>query len=220
MGRFNLVLLLLAFHSLSFQNLSAQDPLRLQNEVEHLDSLSYDFDESKEIILFTGSSSIRKWDSIPNYFPDYQVINTGFGGSQMSDLLYYADRLILKYAPDKVFIYEGDNDIAVGKSIDEIMLTTKKLVQELRQNIPGVELVFISAKPSPARWGLKNDYRSLNNSLKAYCKNQPDLYFADVWNLMLDQNGNPDKALYVEDGLHMTKVGYKLWAHELIEYLK
>jgi len=215
--------LFLLFVNLNFQDknqLFSQDPFRLQTEVAHLDSLIYNFDTTKDIILFTGSSSIRKWDSIPNYFHGYQIINTGFGGSQMSDLLFYADQLILKYSPDIIFIYEGDNDIAEGKTIKEIMLTTDTLLTKLKQRIPDVEIVFISAKPSLARWGLKDDYLALNSALRSYCNNNKSTYFADIWNVMLDKDGNPTKNLFVDDGLHMTKAGYMLWAEELLKYLK
>ncbi len=116
---------LLAFIIFTHQAiLNAQDPLRFKEEIAHLDSMIYEFDQDNGIILFTGSSSIRKWDSLSVYFPEHQIINTGFGGSQMSDLLYYVDELILKYAPDKVFIYESDNDIAESKDSKEIIATT------------------------------------------------------------------------------------------------
>jgi hypothetical protein len=206
---------------LSFQliNISAQNPLRLQAEVDHLDSLNHKFDNEKEIILFTGSSSIRKWDNIDEYFPDHQVINTGFGGSQMRDLLFFADRLILKYMPNKVLIYEGDNDIAWGKSVIEIMLSTDSLIRKLKSNNPDIEIILISAKPSPARWELKDSYLALNNAFKNYCNTNSNVYYADVWDVMLDKNGKPISELFVADSLHMSTSGYDLWADELIKYL-
>ena len=210
------VLLIFTDHSKLF----AQDPLRFKAEIAHLDSLNYDFDKGKAIYLFTGSSSIRKWDSLSVYFSDYQIINNGFGGSQMSDLLYYADILILKYTPDKVFIYEGDNDLAEEKEINEIIATAKKLVKKLRKEIAGIEIVFISAKPSLVRWELKNEYLSLNKALRNYCNSKSFLTYADVWDVMLDMKGEPKAELFVEDGLHLNKEGYDLWAKELGKYLK
>jgi len=201
-------------------NLFAQDPLRFEAEIAHLDSLIYDFEPNKDIYVFTGSSSIRKWDSLSVYFPEYQIINNGFGGSQMSDLLYYVDILILKYAPDKVFIYEGDNDLAEEKEINEIMTTTRKLVEKLKKELSGIEIVFISAKPSLARWEYKNEYLVLNKALMDYCHNKSYLTYADVWDVMLDKNGEPIADLFVEDGLHLNEKGYDLWAKEIGKHLK
>lgn len=201
-------------------NLFAQDPLRFEEEITHLDSMIYNFDHGSDIILFTGSSSIRKWDSLSVYFQEYQIINNGFGGSQMSDLLYYVDMLIIKYTPDKVFIYEGDNDIAEEKNIDEIMITAKKLVKKLKKELSGVEIIFISAKPSLARWELKNEYIDLNREIKDYCNSKTYLTYADVWDVMLNREGKPKADLFVKDGLHLNEKGYDLWAEELGKYLK
>ena len=200
--------------------LFSQDPLRFTSEIAHLDSMKYDFEQGKTINLFTGSSSIRKWDSISVYFTEYQIINNGFGGSQMSDLLYYSDILILKYNPDKVFIYEGDNDLAEEKEINEIMVTAKKLVKKLRKGLSEIEIVFISAKPSLARWELKNEYIELNNAIRDYCNSKAYLTYADVWDVMLNDEGKPKGDLFVKDGLHMNEKGYDLWAKELGKYLK
>ena len=67
-------------------------------------------------VLFVGSSSIRVWPDLPGDFPDYPVMNRGFGGSQMSDVLYYFDRIVAPYDPAIILVYEGDNDLAAGKS--------------------------------------------------------------------------------------------------------
>lgn len=200
--------------------LFSQDPLRFNTEINHLDSMSYDFDPGKNIYLFTGSSSIRKWDSLSVYFSDYQIINNGFGGSQMSDLLYYVDILILKYEPNKVFIYEGDNDLAEEKEINEIMVTAKKLVKKLRKGLSEIEIVFISAKPSLARWELKHQYLALNSALRDYCNTKSYLTYADVWDVMLNQTGDPNPDLFVKDGLHLNEKGYDLWARSLGRYLE
>jgi len=212
--------LLTAFLIFSNQSLLlAQEPLRLQREVEHLDSMVYQFNTAEETILFTGSSSIRKWENISHYFPDNQIINTGFGGSQMSDLLFYVEQLILKHKPNRIFIYEGDNDIAYGKSIDEIMLTTAEMTDRITRENQDIVIVFISAKPSIARWELKDKYLALNIALKAYCDNKSNVYFVDVWQAMIDKDGLPRKELFAKDGLHMTEAGYWLWAKLFDKYI-
>ena len=138
----------------------------------------------------------------------------------MSDLLYYVDILILKYEPNKVFIYEGDNDLAEEKEINEIMVTAKKLVKKLRKGLSEIEIVFISAKPSLARWELKHQYLALNSALRDYCNTKSYLTYADVWNVMLNQTGDPNPDLFVKDGLHLNEKGYDLWARSLGRYLE
>src|SRR5690242_14919813 len=44
-------------------------------------------------IVFVGSSSIRKWTTLAEDFPHHQVLNRGFGGSQLIDSVHFADRI-------------------------------------------------------------------------------------------------------------------------------
>ncbi|MEQ6119575.1 SGNH/GDSL hydrolase family protein [Reichenbachiella sp. MALMAid0571] len=211
--------LIAVFFFLNVIHISAQDPERFKDQVEMLSHKKYKFKKQDEVILFTGSSSIRMWKNIQEYFPDKNVINTGFGGSQMSDLLFYSKALIFKYSPNKVFIYEGDNDLNDNKSPDEIMATTKTLVAQIEAKLKGVEIIFISPKPSLSRWPLKEKYEALNRMMEDYCNTKESLFFANVWEPMLGENGKPMEDLFIQDGLHMKPAGYDIWAKVIKEFL-
>lgn len=107
----------------------------------------------KKLILFTGSSSIRFWKSLKSDFPAINTLNNGFGGSEMTDLLYYADQLIIKYNPKEIFIYEGDNDLNSGKKVSEILAGSESAVDIHRERLPkNVKVFFLyfgQAKPGP-----------------------------------------------------------------------
>ncbi|HEY0898381.1 MAG TPA: GDSL-type esterase/lipase family protein [Sphingobacteriaceae bacterium] len=169
-------------------------------------------------ILFVGSSSIAKWTDIHAYFPNYRVLNRGFGGSEFSDLLHYADRVILPYKPSKIFIYEGDNDVASGKSPALIFAQAVKLREIIRKALPGVPVVFISVKPSIARWHLKADFEAVNEKLKRYARRKSLTMYADVWTPMLDGSGKV-LPVFLADDLHMTAAGYKIWQKALSPYM-
>ena len=138
----------------------------------------------------------------------------------MSDLLYYYNDLILMRAPGTIFIYEGDNDIAVDKRPSEILQTARELTARIMNDLPGARVIFISPKPSIARCDLAPMYRRLNRRLARYCESQPNLEFADVWEVMLDKDGVVLQDIFLEDGLHMNNKGYDLWAAILREYLE
>ena len=198
----------------------AQDPERFKTDVEELENKHYNFSPDKKLVVFTGSSSIRMWEDIANYFPGYNVINNGFGGSQFSDLLYYYDDMIVKPNPEILFIYEGDNDLASNKKPGELIKEIKLLNKKIRQDLPDTHIVYISPKPSMARVHLKNQYISFNKKLKKFCAKQENTEFADVWYPMLDSKGNVFKDIFLEDGLHMNKKGYDIWGKVLGEFLK
>lgn len=199
---------------------NAQDPNRFKNEVDELVGKEYNFNNDKKLVVFTGSSSIRMWKDVQSYFPNYDVINNGFGGSQFSDLLYFYNEMIVKPAPEILFIYEGDNDLAENKKPNKIIKEAKELAGKIEKDLPETRIVFISPKPSISRIKLKNSYITFNKKLKKFCKKNSNLEFADVWYPMLDKNGNVFKNVFIEDGLHMNKKGYDIWGEVIGGYLK
>ena len=196
-----------------------QDPLRFKDEIAAIQK-KYDtlWDATKETVVFTGSSSVRIWHDLENRFPQYQIVNSGFGGSQASDLLMYAEELILRFKPKKVFIYEGDNDISAEKEPKHIIATTQAIISKIREMDPSVEIVLIAAKPSIARWHLKRHYKRLNRKFKKIGRKDPLIAYADVWKPMMDRK-TVKQDIFVEDGLHMNSKGYDIWYKVLRSYL-
>lgn len=213
--------LLLATAILFFAStLNAQDPHRFNSQIEELVQKEHQFESGKKLALFTGSSSVRMWKDVADYFPEYNVINNGFGGSHFSDLIYYYEALIPKYKPDYLFIYEGDNDIASDKKPGEILKEAKLLVERIQQDLPETKVVLISAKPSVARWHLSKNYEKLNKKLERLAKKTNNLEFADVWSAMVDENGQVFTDVFLDDNLHMNKKGYDIWGKVIGEFLK
>lgn len=209
--------ILFFFLSISLAQVIAQNGF--QNEVDSIvlrnDKL---WNEKKETVVFTGSSSIRFWTDVQERFPDYQILNSGFGGSQTSDLLYHLDNLVLKYNPVQIFIYEGDNDIFAKKRPRQIIETTEEVLKRIQAKLPNTNIVLISAKPSISRWKLKGKYKRLNKRFLKIALENPKIRYADVWNIML--NGRKVRTdIFVEDGLHMNKLGYDLWYKKIKSFL-
>ena len=197
---------------------SNQDPNRFRQEIDNLIATNKSVSRDK-LIVFTGSSSIKMWNNLKESFPKHNVVNMGFGGSDMSELLYFTDEIITSFSPKQVFIYEGDNDIAKGKKTDEILSSADSIVKRIRQKLPDVSLVFISAKPSVRRWELRNEYVAYNKALEAWTKNQKNVRYADVWTPMLKKDGIVRDDLFIEDKLHMNEKGYKIWQKVLKKFL-
>jgi lysophospholipase L1-like esterase len=213
-----LFLTLAFFAGILYSN--AQDPTRFQSQIEELVQKEHQFEPGKKLVLFTGSSSVRMWKDVAEYFPEYNVINNGFGGSHFSDLIYYYEELIPKYKPDYLFIYEGDNDIASNKKPGKILKEAKLLVDRIQQDLPETKVVLISPKPSVARWHLRKNYQKLNKKLEKLAKKHDNLEYADVWNAMLDENGQVFTDVFLDDNLHMNKKGYDIWGKVIGRFLE
>ena len=197
----------------------AQQNGPFQEEVQSIQK-KYDglWDASKTTIVFTGSSSIRMWNNIQDAFPEYQVVNSGFGGSMSADLLRYTNELILEYKPKKVFIYEGDNDIVAQVQTEDILENTMAIIDRIKAKDPNTEIVLISAKPSIARWSHRNKYKRLNRAFERLSKRDDTISFANVWDPMV-YNNRVRRDIFLTDGLHMNSKGYDLWLSVIKEHL-
>lgn len=211
--------LLLSIIILACLNFFGQNPAYFKSEVEIICLQEIPEAEKSDLIVFTGSSSIRYWENLKGSFPNRNVTNNGFGGSHMSDLLYYAGKVIVEFNPVQVFIYEGDNDLDYGKTIDSIIRDTKNLVSYLQDKLPNCSIMIISAKPSPARWHLKEQFIKLNSEFNKLASQQYNVEFVSIWNIMLDEDGKPISEIYKSDGLHMNEKGYELWTKIITPYM-
>ncbi|MDA0814264.1 MAG: GDSL-type esterase/lipase family protein [Verrucomicrobia bacterium] len=161
-------------------------------------------------VLFVGSSSIVGWD-LPKSFPDLKALNRGFGGSEVVDSLFFADRIIRPYKPKKIFLYAGDNDIGSGKSARVVFDDFVKLAEWIEVKLPETELIFIAIKPSIKRWNLWPEMQRANDLVAGYAQAKRNVSFADITTATLGDNGQPDPTLFEDDGLHLNAKGYAAW---------
>lgn len=172
-------------------------------------------DERREappgVIVFVGSSSIRLWD-LGASFPGTPTLNRGFGGSQLCDTVHFFDRLVVRHRPSQVVVYAGDNDLAAGKTPEQVHADFRALVALLKRDLPGTPLTYIAVKPSVARWKLAAEIRRLNRLIADDCRRDRQLEFLDVWPPTLNAQGEPRSDLLRDDGLHLNDAGYAVWS--------
>lgn len=170
-------------------------------------------------ILFVGSSSFTRWLSVQQAFSPLPIINRGFGGSQLEDVLRYADRIIFPYKPRMVVVYGGDNDLAAGKTPGRVLDDYKLLVAMINQKLPRAHIAYVSIKPSPARLSILRDIRKANALIKAFCVKDNRLIFIDVFAEMRNPDGSIRDDLFGDDDLHLNRKGYALWQKTIEPYL-
>jgi lysophospholipase L1-like esterase len=173
-------------------------------------------------ILFAGSSSFTKWKDVAMYFPGYPIINRGFGGATLVDLIYYVDEAIIKYQPSQVFIYCGENDMADVDTVSPatVLLRFKTLHTILLKKLPSTtKIVFVSIKPSVARWHLEPKFIEANQLIEGYIATQKNMQYLDVHTAMLDENKEVLKDIFIADKLHMNPKGYLIWQKQFASFL-
>jgi lysophospholipase L1-like esterase len=199
----------------------AKQPPPFWNEIaefKHEDSLQH---PPAGAIVFVGSSSFRKWTNVGSYFPGHTIINRGFGGSTLPDVIRYANEIIFPYHPKQIVIYCGDNDLASSDSVTATMVYNRfvRLYNLIRSKMKDVDVVFVSIKPSPSREKLMPRMEEANDLIRDFMAKYSHAVFVDVYHPMLDAKGMPVDSLFLGDKLHMNEKGYRIWQQVLLPYL-
>jgi len=176
----------------------------------------------KDAILFIGSSSFTMWQDVNSYFPGYKIINRAFGGSTLLDQLRYVKEVVFPYKPKQVIIYCGENDLAASDTVDgsDVARRFIRLFTLIRNKFPKVYIAYVSMKPSPSRQMLAAKMISGNEQIKKYLSTKSRAVFVDVYKDMISDEGKPREELFLDDNLHMNKMGYAIWRKAIEPYLK
>lgn len=169
--------------------------------------------------LFIGSSTIVLWKTLSEDFPNHKVINRGFGGSEIVDSTYYADRIIFPYEPKQIFLRAGGNDIHAGRTPKQVAADFSDFVAKVHGRLPKTDIYYIAVSPAPSRWGETDKYRELNRLIREAALNMPRVSYIDAFDITLDEQGQARKELFVADMLHLNPEGYKLLTAKVRPFL-
>lgn len=215
-----LFLLLLIIGSIS-QAKAQQEPYPFWNDIQAFKKKDSAAFPPPNEILFVGSSSFTKWTDVQDYFPSYPIINRGFGGSSLTDVIRYAEDIIYPYQPKQIVIYCGENDLASSDSVtaQTVFERFKILFSMIRNKFKNVPLIYISMKPSPSRQKLLPKMIAANEAIQSFLKKKKNAVFIDVYHKMLGADGKPMDDIFLDDKLHMNSKGYAIWQKEIAPYL-
>lgn len=198
-----LLLVLLSFQTFA-QNRFENEIVQIERKVERM--------QLAAPVIFTGSSTIRMWPELETRFADYEAVNAGFGGSQVSDLVFFQDRLLMKHNLRAVVFYSGDNDLGSGRSVDQVVAGYQKIITRLTVKFPNTPVIILSVKQSPSRAALKTQIIALNQKLS-----ELDAHFVDFNSKIVDADGNAQQEYFLSDRLHMNKKAYAIIEELLLE---
>ncbi len=175
----------------------------------------------RNAILFVGSSSFTKWKDAQDYFPRHIIINRGFGGSSLTDVIHYAEDVIFPYQPKQIVIYCGENDFAGNDTLYPAQVAQRfiDLFTLIRSRYKKTPVAFISMKPSPLRKNLLSKFMVANEMIKKFLKTKKRTAYIDVYHSMLNEDGTPMTGIFLADNLHMNKKGYDIWKTIIEPYL-
>jgi len=188
----------------------AANPDRWEKNIAAYEAADKANPPAKGQIVFIGSSTILRWTTLAADFPEHHVLNRGFGGSQIADAVKYADRIVLPYEPRAVVFRSGGNDLAAGKSPEQVFTDFQQFVAQVHARLPNTQIYFISWSPSISRWKQADKEKALNDMVKGFVAGNPKLTYIETYDMVLGPDGQPRPELFVADKLHFSPAGYKL----------
>ena len=208
-----LLVLALGFTTLAAAQTQTIDPTRFEEAIQAFEAEDRAMMPPEGAIVVTGSSSIRRWHpSLKQDLAPLTVIPRGFGGSTMQDLEYFLDRIVIKYKPRAVVIYEGDNDTAYGVAPEEIVGRLESIVDRVHAEVPEARVYVMSVKPSLARVDVWDKAQESNVLSQRFADSHDLVSYIDVANPFLQSNGKVMDDIFIDDGLHLNEKGTQIWA--------
>ncbi len=186
------------------------DPTRFADEVLRFVEWDRRNTFAQDAVLFVGSSSIRMWATRQS-FPDWPVINRGFGGSHTSEVNHYFNKIVRPYNAKVIVLYAGDNDIAAGRSAEQVRDAFVEFVERVRETQGQTPIVYLSIKASGSRWQHWPEMQKANALIRQECENRAHLTYVDVAGPLLAPDGQPRAEYYLPDRLHLSEAGYAVW---------
>ncbi|NTV64814.1 MAG: GDSL family lipase [Oscillochloris sp.] len=169
-------------------------------------------------IVFYGSSSFRLWGTLAEDMAPWPVINRAFGGSTLAACVHFFERLVPPCRPSSLVLYAGDNDLGDGQSAQAVIASFYALMRKIDAQLGPIPLAFVSIKPSPARQALRPAIITVNEAVRLALLARPRGLFIDIFQPMLNRDGQPCPTLFAEDGLHLSPAGYHLWSQIIHAY--
>jgi lysophospholipase L1-like esterase len=170
--------------------------------------------------IFYGSSSIRLWTSLNEDFKELKPVNLGFGGSTLAACVWFFERVMTPYHPKMIIIYAGDNDLGDGRHPEEVFIFFQQLVVKINKRFGDLPCYFVSLKPSISRWQMVDQFKYTNNLIETEIITRNDnWHFINVFKEMIDPAGRLKKEYFLNDGLHLSENGYRLWKEIIKKYI-
>ena len=201
---------------LSTTQLSGQELNRFEDAIQRFEAEDSKHGAKPEAMLFTGSSSIRMWKSLEQDMAPMKVLNRGFGGSTLPEIIYYADRILMPHQPSIIILYCGENDLSnENTKVKKTLRDFKQFVEYTSKKLPETHVFYLSIKPSIKRWSYWPKMAKANKKIERFINRHDQYHFVDVASTMMDDNEVVRQDIFIEDDLHMNETGYSLWKNKL-----
>ena len=178
-------------------------------------------------VYFVGDSITRRWGALDypellasftrNFF-GWNAANFGWGGDRTQNILWRLDNGELPPHGPKVFVVQaGTNNLADYESAEErvaaVAAGIEAIVDRCRRHAPEALVVLTGVFPRRDRPELNSSIAAINAKLAA-SSDARGIRYVDIGDRLVDSRGMLSSEMS-EDGLHLSRAAYQVWADAL-----
>lgn len=181
-------------------------------------------------IMLAGSSSMENWKNSSADLQPLTTYNHGIGGTTVGEWKdSYNARLVYPYSPKMVAYYVGVNDLKDKSpsqtSVAEAIGTNLQLMfDDVHAHLPNTQIFYVLINKLPGFLKQQPLFEICNNMALQYAETHSYVTCINAGTGLLKENGDPNQAFFLMDGIHMSLAGYSIWGKvvkdTLISYLK
>ncbi|GAA5481190.1 GDSL-type esterase/lipase family protein [Haloferula sargassicola] len=161
-------------------------------------------------VVFIGSSSIRRWESLTRDFGDYRIVQRGWGGSWLREMDEAAPFIVFPYKPSAVVMWAGTNDLSNGQSAEQVHADFLAFHQLLRQRLPETPFLFLGATRTLANSSTTEARETSNHLIRQELEKDPHGHFVELPAFFNGLSEERLRQIYV-DPIHLNRDGYAEW---------
>ncbi|NBT48810.1 MAG: hypothetical protein EBT07_13515, partial [Actinobacteria bacterium] len=179
-------------------------------------------------VVFFGSSSIRRWESLTRDFADYQIIQRGMGGAVFSDINQLFEQVVATHTPRAVVLWAGVNDLYAYQSADYVFQQFTEFVTTFTNQLPSTKLFYLGVPKNPEFAGTPSrDTERINANARIasfiQTNGNSNLNYVDLPTLFenipvtsTSDLSNPNNLWYYQvDSAHPNQAGYAIWKNKI-----
>ena len=167
-------------------------------------------------ILFLGDSLIEYFDW-KERFPEHQSENLGVAGESVQGLLSRVVKILSAHSDvELIFIMSGVNNLAMGDT--EFFEFYRVILEKLSFVYHRAHIYVQSLLPTLVEFISNASIIEANSELEKISQ-EMDLHYLDVYTKFIDTGGRPIKEYLLDDGVHVSRAGYEVWARVVEEII-
>ena len=182
--------------------------------IDQFDAENQSQRDPADAILFIGSSSVRRWDTMATDMTPYRTVRRGYGGAKFTDVAVFADRIVTPHSYRALVMFVGNG--VTGKpedhTPDQIEALARHIVGVSHKHQAGSPVFLIEITPCEKRFDAWPKIRAVNARLREIALSSPNTYFVATASHFLNADAMPRPELFVSDKLHLNDAGYDLWS--------